>query len=96
LTLSYSESDEPLHLCVSAKYIDLYSKACELVESLLTKIYADYKSHNKVAPYSELHVRKIESFFGKPESETNLFKNNPETTTKRSNIPKSAQKERHQ
>lgn len=65
------------------------------MESLLTKIYSDYKSHSKYGVHSELQVRKIESFFGKPESETTLFKSKPETS-KRSNIPKSAQKERNQ
>jgi hypothetical protein len=82
-----------LHLCVSAKYMDIYSKACELVETLLTKIYSDYKSHNKGSPHAELHVKKIESFIGKPETETNLFKPKPETL-RAANVPKSAQKEK--
>lgn len=88
------ESDEPLHLCVSAKYLDIYSKACELVETLLTKIYADYKAHNKGSPNSELTVKKIESFVGKPETETTLFKPKQEAS-RTTNVPKSAQKEKY-
>lgn len=89
------ESDEPLHLCVSAKYLDIYSKACDLVEGLLTKIYADYKMHNKGSPHAELTVKKIESFVGKPETETTLFKSKPEPSSRATHGPKSAQKEKY-
>ena len=36
------ESDEPLHLCISAKYEPIYMTSCKLVEDLLNKIYQDY------------------------------------------------------
>ena len=39
------ESDEPLHLCVSSKYLDKYQYACELVEELLESVYEDYKKY---------------------------------------------------
>lgn len=39
------ESDEPLHLCVSSKYLDKYTYACELVEELLESVYEDYKKY---------------------------------------------------
>ena len=39
------ESEEPLHLCISAKNQEEMSKACKLVENLLTKIYDDYKMY---------------------------------------------------
>lgn len=63
------------------------------MEALLTKIYADYKSHYKGGTHSELHVKKIESFYGKGEAETTLFKAKAEPP-KRTNVPKSAQKEK--
>ena len=36
------ESDEPLHLCISAKNQEEMNKACKLVDNLLNKIYQDY------------------------------------------------------
>ena len=36
------ESDEPLHLCISAKNQEEMNKACNLVDNLLNKIYQDY------------------------------------------------------
>jgi hypothetical protein len=36
------ESDEPLHLCISAKNQEEMNKACNLVDDLLNKIYQDY------------------------------------------------------
>jgi hypothetical protein len=37
------ESDEPLHLCVSSKYADVYNLACKLVEDLLAGLYKEYE-----------------------------------------------------
>ena len=57
--------DEPLHLCVSAKYYELYVKACVLVEDLLTKIYSEYKNYCKEMGVSfdpEMAIKKIECF----------------------------------
>lgn len=42
------ESDEPLHLCVSAKYHEVYTNACKYVEQLLSRIYEEYKDHTKL------------------------------------------------
>ena len=42
------ESDEPLHLCVSAKYHEVYANACKYVEQLLCRIYEEYKDHTKL------------------------------------------------
>ena len=39
------ESDDPLHLCISAKNQDSLKKACGLVSELIGKIYEDYKKH---------------------------------------------------
>ena len=39
------ESDEPLHLCISAKNQEGMIKASECVNELLNKIYEDYKKH---------------------------------------------------
>ena len=39
------ESDEPLHLCISAKVEPIYGASCKLVEDLLNKIYEDYKGY---------------------------------------------------
>ena len=36
------ESIEPLHLCVSSRYFDIYSTACRFVENLLLGIYEEY------------------------------------------------------
>lgn len=68
------ESDEPLHLCVSAKYIDIYSKACSLVESLLSKIYSEYRMYSKHNSM-DLVVKKVESFMPNSKIETEESKN---------------------
>ena len=39
------ESDEPLHLCISAKNKEGMEKASECINELLSKIYEDYKKH---------------------------------------------------
>jgi hypothetical protein len=72
------ESDEPLHLCVSAKYHDLYLKACELVESLLLKIYADYKTFHKHSSSHDLTLKKIESFLPSSKEQEQVLKLKPE------------------
>lgn len=41
------ESNEPLHLCVSAKNLKVYKLACNAVEKLLNKIYEDYLAYLK-------------------------------------------------
>ena len=37
------ESDDPLHLCVSARNINTFKFVCKLIESLMMKIYKDYQ-----------------------------------------------------
>jgi len=37
------ESDEPLHLCISSRSLNIYNKAKKLVESLFSNITDDYK-----------------------------------------------------
>ena len=47
------ESDEPLHLCISAKNQEEMKKACSLVDDLLNKIYDEYKKYcikNNIKP----------------------------------------------
>jgi hypothetical protein len=41
------ESDENLHLCVSAKDEKLYKIACKNVEKLLSGIYSDFAQYTK-------------------------------------------------
>ena len=56
-------------MCVSAKYYDLYMKACVLVEDLLTKIYSEYKNYCKDMNIDfdpEMAIKKIECFNSKP------------------------------
>ena len=51
------ESDEPLHLCISAKNQEGMKKACECVNELLNKIYDDYKkfcSKNGIIPIPKI------------------------------------------
>jgi len=57
------ESDEPLHLCISSKFMDRYKVACQLVNELVSTVYEEYKKYcektNKTAvPF--LAVRKEE------------------------------------
>lgn len=62
-----SESDEPLHMCVSSKFLDKYEVACNQVEALIKKVYQDYtklcRDHSLVTP--KLTVRKIEGVSGR-------------------------------
>jgi len=41
------ESSDPLHLCVSSKFHEVYLHACKQVEELLTKIYVEYIAYCK-------------------------------------------------
>ena len=56
------ESDEPLHLCISAKNKEGMEKASECVNDLLNKIYEDYKKHcvkNGIKPISKIANRIV-------------------------------------
>ena len=41
------ESDDPLNLCISSKYKDKYDYACSEMETLLKKVYEEYKQFYK-------------------------------------------------
>ena len=58
------ESEEPLHLCISAKNPEDMKKACLLVDDLLDKIHEDYKKYcqeNNVNPIDTKIAMRIES-----------------------------------
>ena len=58
------ESEEPLHLCVSSKYLEKYRKACWFVQELLINIYEEYKRYcerNGKKPLVNLTIQKIEN-----------------------------------
>ena len=58
------ESDEPLHLCISAKNPEEMKKACLLVDKLLDTIHEDYKEYcnkNKITPLSTQIAARIEN-----------------------------------
>ena len=58
------ESDEPLHLCISAKNPEKMKKACFLVDELLSRIKEEYKifcEKNNINPIDEQIARKIEN-----------------------------------
>ena len=58
------ESDEPLHLCISAKNPEYMKKACLLVDALLDEIHKDYKAYcqeNNTTPLNTNIAMRIES-----------------------------------
>ena len=57
------ESDEPLHLCISAKNQEEMKKACGLVDDLLNKIYDEYKKFcikNNISPVASQLANRID------------------------------------
>ena len=57
------ESDEPLHLCISAKNQEEMKKACAKVDDLLNKIYEDYKKYcikNNITPVAPQLANRID------------------------------------
>ena len=57
------ESEDPLHLCISAKNQEEMKRACELVDSLLDKIYDEYKkycSKNNIMPIATQLAKRID------------------------------------
>ena len=57
------ESDEPLHLCISAKNQEEMKKACGLVDDLLNKIYDEYKKYcikNNISPVAPQLANRID------------------------------------
>ena len=58
------ESDEPLHLCISAKNAEEMKTACILVDELLERIHKDYKEFcekNNITPASTEIAKRIEN-----------------------------------
>ena len=39
------ESNEPLHLCISSKYSEVYDKAWEMTEELINSVYDQFYKH---------------------------------------------------
>ena len=62
-TLLIKESFEPLHLCVSSKYPELYKVSCKYVEDLLNPIYEQYNEFcsKKNNNHQYVSLKKIES-----------------------------------
>ena len=57
------ESDEPLHLCISAKNQEEMKKACLKVDELLNKIYDEYKKFclkNNITPVAPQLAKRID------------------------------------
>ena len=57
------ESDEPLHLCISAKNQEEMKKACAKVDDLLNKIYEEYKKFcmkNNITPVAPQLANRID------------------------------------
>ena len=64
------ESEEDLHLCISAKYENIYSSACESVEKLLENIYSEYLD------FTRRQGRSITLSIKKSELSSQNFNNN--------------------
>ena len=65
------ESDEPLHLCISAKTPENMKKACILVDELLERIHQEYKEFcekNNIVPASNEIAKRVEN-------KNNFYKN---------------------
>ena len=75
------ESNEPMHLCISSKYKEIYELACKLVEELLLNLYKEYTefAHRKgFKLYSPLKIKQIEAYNGANlENSGDIFNFNP-------------------
>jgi len=61
------ESEEPMHLCVSSKYLEVYNMACQLVEELLNNLYREYDNYFRKSGrkfHTSLKIKRIEAFGG--------------------------------
>jgi len=75
------ESNEPMHLCISSKYKEVYQIACKLVEELLLNLYKEYTEFAQrkgFKLYSPLKIKQIEAYNG-PNTENggDIFNFNP-------------------
>ena len=62
------ESNEPLHLCISSRFFDKYTVACNHVQELIMNVYEEYKRYCEKArkePRIELQIKKIETVTGR-------------------------------
>jgi len=65
------ESDEPLHLCISSKYLDKYKNACTLVQELVSSVYDDYKKFcdKNHRNYPNFQIKKVEGTFSRKDAD---------------------------
>ena len=61
----FSESDEPLQLCVSSLNFPTYINCCNLIENLLKRIYKDYAEYLKKITSPELRGNIMEKSISK-------------------------------
>jgi len=62
------ESNEPLHLCISSRFFDKYSTACNHVQELIMNVYEEYKRYcekMRKDPRFDLQIKKIETVTGR-------------------------------
>jgi len=71
------ESEEPMHLCVSSKYLEVYNMACQLVEELLNNLYREYDNYCRKSGrkyHTSLKIKRIEAFGGNQNKLSNEVK----------------------
>ncbi len=88
------ESKEPIHLCISSKFLDKYQLACTMAHDLLTNVYEEYKRYSEkskkvlrivdpqaVIVNNLIQVKKSEIVTGrKPSNQSqNTYVSNPQT-----------------
>jgi hypothetical protein len=63
-----AESDEPLHMCVSSRFLDKYQMACRHVQELIQQVYAQYADFCRARGLRDprISLRKSESISGRP------------------------------
>lgn len=78
------ESNDPLHLCISSKYSEIYDKACSLTEGLINNVYDQYYKHQirKYGKAFKLYIKKNENIFGRKDSGSSNNSNNNFTKSK--------------
>ena len=67
------ESEEPIHLCVSSKYGEVFELACKMVEELLHQIYKEFEAFCRTThkgAFFPLQIKKIEASLGSNEKQT--------------------------
>ena len=66
----HEESNDPLHLCVSSKYFQVYEKACAFTEDLVNSIYDQYLKYQlfKNPDAKRLRLKKYENTYTRKNS----------------------------